>query len=153
MEVINVIQEFKGEYAFLSNFYPSTFILDGKIYPTVEHYFQAQKTTNKKDFQYVLSATTPGQAKARGRKIKLREDWVDEKVKDDIMFYGVYAKFDQHKDLQYKLISTSTQILKEGNNWGDTYWGVDLRTGIGKNKLGIIIMRCRELFIGGGEFI
>ena len=47
MEVILVILEFKGEYAFLSNFYPSTFILDGKIYPTVEHYFQAQKTTNK----------------------------------------------------------------------------------------------------------
>ena len=153
MEVINVIQEFKGEYAFLSNFYPSTFILDGKIYPTVEHYFQAQKTTNKKDFQYVLSATTPGQAKARGRKIKLREDWGDEKVKDDIMFYGVYAKFDQNKDIQYRLISTYKHILVEGNTWGDTYWGMDLRTGIGKNKLGIIIMRCRELFIGGGEFI
>lgn len=151
MEVINVIQEFKGEYAFLSNFYHAPFILETITYPTVEHYFQAKKTTNRMDFQKVLFTNSPNAAKSIGRKIKMRSDW--NQVKDNIMFHGVYAKFDQNKDLQYKLISTSTQILKEGNNWGDTYWGVDLKTGIGENMLGKILMRCRELFIGGGEFI
>jgi len=140
-----MILEFKGEYAFLSNFYHAPFTLDRKTYPTVEHYFQAQKSKDLKDFQKILSAKSPGEAKSLGRKVKLRSDW--DQIKDDIMFHGVYAKFDQNEDIQYKLISTSTHILKEGNNWGDTYWGVDLKTGEGKNMLGKILMRCRELFI------
>lgn len=140
-----MILEFKGEYAFLSNFYQAPFTLDGKTYPTVEHYFQAQKAIDSIDFKRILSTNSPGEAKAIGRKIKIRLDWNE--IKDNIMFHGVYAKFDQNEDLKNKLISTSTQILKEGNNWGDTYWGVDLKTGIGENMLGKILMRCRELFI------
>lgn len=30
-------------YGFMSNFYPSAIQVDGKAYPTVEHYFQSQK--------------------------------------------------------------------------------------------------------------
>ncbi len=38
------IREFKGEFRFLSNFFPSRIYHDGIEYPTVEHAFQAAKT-------------------------------------------------------------------------------------------------------------
>ena len=42
---------FDGEYAFLSNFYPSVFEWHGVVYPTVEHFFQAAKADNQADFE------------------------------------------------------------------------------------------------------
>ena len=35
---------FENEFEFLSNFSKSEIILNGIIYPTVEHFFQAMKT-------------------------------------------------------------------------------------------------------------
>ena len=34
--------------------------------------------------------------------------------------------------------------LVEGNTWGDMYWGVDLHTMKGQNKLGKILMKVRN---------
>lgn len=34
--------------------------------------------------------------------------------------------------------------LVEGNSFGDTFWGVDARTGKGENHLGKILMKVRE---------
>lgn len=39
-----VIDRFSGEYRFLSNFYLAEVELDGEVYPTVEHAFQAAKS-------------------------------------------------------------------------------------------------------------
>ena len=42
-----MIDKFDGEYAFLSNYSASPFKDEcGDFYPTMEHYFQAQKATN-----------------------------------------------------------------------------------------------------------
>ena len=38
-----------------------------------------------------------------------------------------------------------------GNTWGDTCWGVDLRTGQGENHLGRILMKVREELAGSGQ--
>jgi predicted NAD-dependent protein-ADP-ribosyltransferase YbiA (DUF1768 family) len=35
--------ETNPEYQFLSNFYEAVFKIDGKTYPTNEHFFQSQK--------------------------------------------------------------------------------------------------------------
>ena len=41
-----IIDRFDGKYAFLSNFYDSNiYDAEGNVYPTVEHYFQAMKST------------------------------------------------------------------------------------------------------------
>lgn len=70
-----MINSFDGEFAFLSNFYNSP-ISDGEItYPTVEHYFQAMKTSNIEEVMEIAAAPTPGQAKRLGRKCHLRPDW------------------------------------------------------------------------------
>lgn len=135
------ISSFEGKYRFLSNFsnHPVTF--DGLTYKNSEAAFHAQKDPSRaKEFVNL----NPSQAKRLGRRVKLRDDW--EQVKDDIMFDIVMAKFQQHGDIREKLIETKGIDLEEGNTWGDKYWGtVD---GKGKNKLGKILMRVRDILCG-----
>lgn len=133
-----MIDCFDKEYAFLSNFYPS-FIDEGKGYPTVEHYFQAMKTFNLAQHEKIRLAATPGQAKRFGRVCDLRADW--EQVKDDIMLQALRLKF-QDPELRAQLIATGDEYLVEGNTWNDCYWGVC--QGIGKNRLGELLMQVRE---------
>jgi predicted NAD-dependent protein-ADP-ribosyltransferase YbiA (DUF1768 family) len=57
----------------------------------------------------------------------------------------VGTKFRDNFILRRQLILTGNEQLIEGNNWGDTFWGVDLRTGKGDNHLGKILMQIREV--------
>ena len=134
-----MISEFRNEYFFLSNYYNSPIILDGKIAPTVEHYFHACKTFNKAERDRILTATTPGKAKRLGRACTLRSDW--ETVKDSIMEEALRQKFES-PILKQLLLSTGDEELVEGNWWNDTYWGVC--DGVGQNKLGKLLMKLRE---------
>lgn len=134
-----MINEFKGKYYFLSNFYESPITWRGITYKNNEAAFQSAKT-NDENLRKSFSSLNPSQAKAKGRRIKLRDDW--EEVKFDIMFEICFAKFSQNEDLRLKLISTQDQHLEEGNTWGDKIWGTV--NGIGQNNLGKILMRVRE---------
>lgn len=89
------------------------------------------------------------QARREDRRLRLRGDW--EGVKDRIMEEVVRAKFAQNPELLEMLIATGCRELVEGNRWHDSYWGVDLRTGIGDNHLGLILMKVREE-LGGEEY-
>lgn len=134
-----MIDCFDGEFAFLSNFYLSP-IFDGNIwFPTVEHYFQAAKTTNMEEYKAIAAADTPGQAKRLGRKVTLRPDW--EEVKDQVMLDALRKKFSDDK-LRLMLLATGEEYLIEGNTWGDKYWGVC--GGIGLNHLGKLLMQVRD---------
>jgi len=140
MECINQFK--KGQYRFLSNFYQSRISIANNIFPTVEHYYQAYKSSNIQDFKYILSSPSPAIAKKRGRQIKIRRNW--DFIKDYIMYSGVSTKFFTNTELGNLLISTGDSELIEGNYWGDTYWGVCLKTNQGQNKLGKILMCVRE---------
>ena len=61
------------------------------------------------------------------------------------MFNIVLTKFSSDEYLAYKLLETGEEVLMEGNTWNDTYWGVDLDTMQGKNKLGLILMKVRDV--------
>jgi len=131
---------FREEYDFLSNFYPAPFRTpSGRLCPTVEHAFQACKTENKEEQEWILSTNTPGQAKARGRQVSLREGWEDMKLQ--IMYKLVLLKFQQNPELAQKLVKIKEDIV-EHNTWGDKYWGV--HNGKGANHLGKILMRVRS---------
>lgn len=136
---LDAINSFKDEYAFLSNFYPASVSFDGITYQNSEAAFQAQKTSSYEERKQ-FALLPPNEAKRLGRRISLRPDW--EEVKDDLMYRICYAKFSQNKDLKKQLLETGNQPLEEGNNWKDTYWGTV--NGIGKNKLGEILMRIRK---------
>lgn len=130
-----MINQFRGPYRFLSNFYVEE---DGK---TVEHYFQAAKATSSVEGRRILAASTPGKAKKLGRSSQQRHDW--EGVKDIVMLTLLRRKF-ANPDLQKKLLATYPEELVEGNTWGDTYWGQDTDSGLGLNKLGQLLMQVRE---------
>lgn len=135
------IDTFTGKYYFLSNFYFCPIEIDGIKYPTVEHAFQAAKTYIVREKKDIAGQRTPAMAKGIGRKVMLRSDW--EQVKVQIMTDLVRRKFTENKELRAKLIATGNAELAEGNLWKDTFWGVDLRTGIGQNCLGRILMKVR----------
>lgn len=135
------IDSFRGKYYFLSNFFPAPIIYDGLIYQNNEAAFQAQKTLEKTD-RKVFTQLAPAEAKRRGRHVRLRDDW--EEIKDGIMEEIVRAKFSQNPKLKAELLATGEAQLIEGNTWNDRYWGVDVRSGIGKNHLGKILMKVRS---------
>lgn len=141
------IMQFKDEYRFLSNFYPSPFTIDWFEYPTVEHWYQAHKASTFEEFDRIRRARTPSEAKKLGRKCKLRFNW--DSICDHVMFIGVYNKFIQNPDLAEQLIATGDKILIEGNYWHDNYWGKCLckkcESLAKRNKLGNILEQVREL--------
>jgi len=137
-----MIDNFRGDHYFLSNFCPSPIWLGGREYKTVEHFYQAHKAENLILHEYVRNAETPEEAKKRGREVKKRADW--EGVKLQIMGLGLVLKFDI-VDLGDMLLGTGEEELVEGNTWNDTFWGVC--DGIGENHLGEILMTVRDQVI------
>ena len=136
-------------YGCFSNFSPHTITLQGKTWPTSEHYFQARKFIGTPDEEEVRQARSPMIAARMGRSRKrpLRKDW--ESVKDRIMHEAVLAKFTQHADLREIFLGTGGSKLVEHTE-NDAYWG-DGGDGTGKNRLGQILMRVREELRGRGD--
>jgi ribA/ribD-fused uncharacterized protein len=134
-----VINEFKGKYRFLSNFYKTPVEYEGKIYPSSENAFQAAKSLDDKVRDKFLKIE-PSEAKKLGREIELRPNW--DQIKMNIMYNILKAKFSDPK-MKQLLLSTKDAILIEGNDWGDTFWGYNIKRGYGHNYLGRFLMRIR----------
>lgn len=125
-----------GAYPELSNFWRSSFELDGVVYKTVEHYFQSKKTLNAIDCSRIRSAKTPSKAKRLGRKCTLRKDW--EEIKELVMLRALRAKFSKEGRCREVLLSTEDASLHEMSPY-DMYWGYK-----GKNRLGALLEQVRE---------
>jgi ribA/ribD-fused uncharacterized protein len=113
------IESFTGEYDFLSNFYSVEVMLDGIVYPSVEHAYQAAKT-NDPDFRAAIRrASSANKAKLLGRRVELVPYWDTRKI---LVMYGLLV----HKfsgELGDKLLATGDAELIEGNHWHDNIWG------------------------------
>ena len=134
-----MIEAFKGEYRFLSNFCPCKIKLGNYIWPSAEHAYQAAKSLDEKEWDHIHSLPTAAAAKAKGAVLTLRPDW--DGVKLSVMEQIVRAKFTQNVPLARALQDTFPHGLVEGNHWGDHYWGVC--KGYGQNNLGKILMKVR----------
>jgi N-glycosidase YbiA len=129
-------------YGEFSNFAPYPITIDDQVWPTSEHYFQAQKFLDK-EYQLAIRSTISAMQAAkmgRDRKRVLRDDW--ELVKDTVMRTAVRVKFQQHPQLAALLLSTGDALLVEHTK-NDRYWG-DGGDGSGRNMLGQILMEVRE---------
>jgi ribA/ribD-fused uncharacterized protein len=145
---MKTIEKFTGEYAFLSNFYPSIVTWSGHAYPTVEHAFQAAKTVEqvaRRPFQLPAPVhQTASRAKQEGRKLRLRPEW--EEYKLGLMHDLLREKF-REMTMARRLLETGNARLIEGNTWGDTYWGAIHNTRgslVGENNLGRLLMEVRD---------
>ncbi|WP_280311198.1 NADAR family protein [Nocardia abscessus] len=140
-----VIDRFRGEHEFLSNFSDYSAEYAGVWFPTAEHAFAAAKTTDPRWVGRIEAAATPGEAKKLGRQLPRRPEW--DRVKPAVMAEILRDKFTRDPRLRELLVSTADQLLIEGNHWDDAYWGRCLRPGLvapaGANMLGRTLMQVR----------
>jgi len=148
MQECQVINQFKDQYADLSNFAPVTIYYKDVNFPSVEHAFVASKS-NDGMFRYNISlipAHQAGKAKRLGRKIKIRADWEIVKIPNMKRFLMQKYSYDRYRNL---LLSTGDIQIIEGNYWHDNYWGDCMCKKCanieGKNNLGKLIMEVRGL--------
>ena len=135
----------RGEpYYEFTNFYEAVVKIDGEDWLTTEHYFQAQKFVGTPLVGTIRMLERPREAFEKSRDPRYspwrRSDW--EKVKEDVMYKALQAKFTQHEGLGQMLRETRDRYLIEHSPY-DSYWG-DGGDGSGKNRLGVLLMRLRK---------
>jgi hypothetical protein len=109
-----------------SNFAPFGIELDEAWWPTVEHYYQAQKFADPDLRTKIRKAEKPPVAKGLADKNKamIRPDW--DQLRDEVMYRAVRCKFERHDGLKAMLLATGDEALVESAPT-DTYWGVGPR--------------------------
>lgn len=132
---------------FLSNFERTPFYVDGKVYPTNEHYYQSQKTDDPELSRWIRYSPHARLAMVLGRQVEhnkylkekyMKKNW-DEK-KNDVMLKGLRAKFSV-SFLAYQLRQTGDAVLHEDNP-EDFYWAI--ADGTGQSMLGKLLMQVRD---------
>lgn len=144
-KVINFYETNKP-FGCFSNFAKYPIELDGKIWPTSEHYFQAKKFEGTVHEEEIRQASTPMEAARMGRERSrpLRKDW--EEIKVNIMEIALKAKVEQHETVRNILLSTGNCHLVEHTK-NDAFWG-DNGDGTGENRLGQLLMQIRKQLKG-----
>jgi ribA/ribD-fused uncharacterized protein len=125
----------------LSNFAPFGFECDGVYWPTVEHFFQAQKFLDPEHRERIRRASSPRDARALGqsRAIPIRADW--EAAREDVMYQALRLKF-RRPQLTALLLGTMGRPLVEASPF-DHFWGAG-QDGSGQNRLGQLLERLRQ---------
>jgi ribA/ribD-fused uncharacterized protein len=141
----------RDPFGWLSNFSPHAIEMKGLVWPTVEHYYQAQKFAGTEHEERIRQAPFPLEAKtlAHDGSQAIRADW--DAVKLGVMREAVRTKFETHPDLREALLATGDEELMEDAP-DDYYWGRGA-DGTGANHLGKILMEVRSLLRnrGGGR--
>ncbi|MGN1165021.1 MAG: TIGR02452 family protein [Lachnospiraceae bacterium] len=144
-----------GEF---SNWYTTTFNVDGVRYHNVEQYIMAQKAKlfhDGKIYIQILNTKDPKSCKALGRKVHSFDPEIWDVHKIRIVMDGNRAKFAQNPDLMDKLLWTGNAILAEASPY-DKIWGIGLSREEaikmqadewpGENLLGKVLMQLRKEF-------
>ena len=144
-----------GKFVF-SQWFVSPFVVDGKTYPTAEHWMMSQKALlfNAPDIsEKILQTVKPGEVKELGRQINHFDAATWDAQKLDLVTQGNIHKFGQHKNLGDFLLGTGDQILVEASPT-DFIWGIGLskdaanienpHTWRGTNLLGFALMSTRD---------
>ena len=150
--------EDKGPYKFLDNQAEYPIQINDVKYPTIEHYFQAQKALEFGDddiHKQIMKTPSAKAVKALGKKVRnfIKELWDSKRI--EIMARGIRAKFVQHPELQKQLIDTGSKQIGEADA-RDSFWGIGTSSSTelskdplkwkGQNQLGKILMSLREEF-------
>lgn len=130
------------QYKEFSTYFPVQLEAGGKIWPSVEHYFQAMKFSSNPEYQEeIRKAKTAAAAKKMGKPKDIipRSDWL--KIRDEVMLEVTRIKF-ASEPMKSKLLQTEGALLRDVSPQ-DNYWGIG-RSGRGTNKLGKILMQVRK---------
>ena len=134
----------KDPHGHMSNFWPSSISWSGKLWPTSEHLYQAQKHRLDSSYQEVIRLNPSPWAAAklgRDQSHPMVLNWDD--IKEDCMLTCLFLKYTQHPSLKSQLLATGTATLIEASD-KDSYWaeGPD---GKGLNRLGCLLMETRAV--------
>lgn len=137
-------------YSELSNFFESPMVLDGKLWRTVEQYYQAQKFTQNPSIKEHIrrfntdqygSAARKAYRHARKMKKYIDSDWADRKI--SVMLKALRKKFSENPVLRNRLLETGNAVLVEVAGAHDAFYG-DGANGSGRNHLGQLLMHVRD---------
>lgn len=144
------------ENAYLSNWYPSDFTVNGINFSSMEQYMMYQKALRFGDTKIadkILATDDVAKIKKLGREVQGYDDSVWNGVRQIIVYEGLTAKFSQNEDLKAKLLETKDVILAECAV-RDKIWGIGLSMidekrfdkdkWKGQNLLGYALMLVRE---------
>ncbi|KAI6657310.1 hypothetical protein LOD99_58 [Oopsacas minuta] len=118
--------------------------LDYKYWPTVSHYFQAQKFTGKPEIVTQIAACNSAQSAwdiAHDEKNIIHIPMGFQNARNEIMLKAMSAKIDQHEDVRKKLENTGNRKLLFAAQ--DIHWGIG-KDANGKNTIGKILMEIRK---------
>jgi ribA/ribD-fused uncharacterized protein len=118
------------------------FPLEEKIWPSVEHYFQAMQCEDELFQEKVRAAESPEIARKMGKKwfLKRRKDW--KTVRSIYMTRAVYSKCKAYPEIAEALLATGMDRLVENSQY-DYYWGCG-RDRRGENMYGQVLMNVRD---------
>jgi ribA/ribD-fused uncharacterized protein len=156
-----MIERFRGEYFPFSNMYPLPSWIEadcGVLVPTSEHAYMANRFKDVRIQLAVAAARGLETSKAMYRDglaaKKLAYEFIasgEELVAADpiariaLMKRVVNKKINENDSIRALLISTDEEDIQEGNDWGDTFWGISpVGSGSGQNNLGKIYMELRS---------
>ena len=144
------------ENGWLSNWYPSPFVLDDFRYDHVEQYLMAQKARlfhDAENYTAILKTDSPKVCKELGRKVANYDGAVWEQRRGEVLKTALRAKFTQNEDLKQALLATGSRILAEASP-RDGIYGIRLTAEDaaslapekwpGQNLLGKALMEIRE---------
>jgi ribA/ribD-fused uncharacterized protein len=136
-------------YKELDNRYPVNFTEDGKVWSSVEHYYQAMKFPTLPEYQEQIRKAPTALAaqklgKAKDPRYPIRADWKEQR--EGILRKAITAKFDQNPSLKDLLLKTYPRPLIFADS-NDAYWGYG-RTKMGQNQLGRMLMDYRNTHTG-----
>lgn len=139
-----------------SQWWQSSFEVEGIQYATAEHWMMAKKAALFGDTEMlkrILEAKSPAEAKKWGRQVKNFDQEIWSEQGFQLVSEGNLHKFNQNPDLKAFLLDTGNRVLVEASPV-DKIWGIGMaatnenienpRLWKGKNLLGFALMEVRE---------
>lgn len=121
--------------------------LDGKQWPTTEHYYQAMKFRDTNLQEQIRNTPRARQVfdLARTHDAQKRSDW--QRISLECMLKALRAKFSQHPFLKTMLLKTGDKTLVEDAKANDAFFGAGADYN-GENHLGRLLMHVRAELSG-----
>lgn len=117
------------ENGFLSNWYLSTFMVDGRSYSSLEQYMMWSKAIAFGDNEIanrILATDDAATIKKLGRSVSGYDEGYWSGIRQIVVYQGLLAKFSQNEELKSKLKATGSALLAECAV-KDCIWGNGLR--------------------------